>query len=146
MDDYVLKLMRDDVLRRLKYLSSRPSGYIVGCSTYEQVKEHSQIGAALWLGAVDEGIFQESERGVTKGGADAVKGSDNPPAYAMLEYKSRYIPICNLQTLLGSGYVEQLRHSDARFRDKLAVIKQKRNTVQVQLALWKLMGYLEPKE
>lgn len=142
MDTYVLELMRKDLLKHLEYVGSRPAGYVVGCTSNEHVKRHTQVGAALWLGAVDEVTPNASEEEVAERYVDALQGNNGPPAYAMLDYRGRYIPAYNLQTLLGEKCLEQLRESNALFRDTMAVVKQKRNTVKVQMALWKLMGYL----
>ena len=161
MHEYVLELMRKYLVQRLKYLASRPPAYVVKCGTYDQVREKAQLGAALWLGSGDGGVsvsdqVGRSEKGVNKSddeveeeegkaGKDGNFG-DGPPPYAMLDYRGRYIPIYNAQTLLGEKYVQQLRESNAIFQGKMVVLRQKRNTVKVHLALWKLMGYLAPME
>ena len=161
MHDYVLELMRKSLVQQLKYLASRPSAYVMECGTYDKVERHAQLGAALWLGGEDGGMSVSDEVGGTEKRIDIsddnVKeeegkvekdgnSAEGPPPYAMLDYRGRYIPIYNAQTLLGEKYVQQLRESDARFQGKIVVIKQKRNTVKVHLALWKLMGYLAPME
>ena len=161
MHDYVLELMRSSVVQHLKYLASRPSAYVMECGTYEKVEKHAQLGAALWLGGENAGVsVPEEVRGSEKGvnmsdeevkeeagetGKDENFG-DGPPPYAMLDYRGRYIPIYNAQALLGEKYVQQLRESNAVFQGKLALLRQKRNTVKVHLALWKLMGYLASME
>ena len=161
MHDYVLELMRKDLVQQLKYLASRPSAYIMECEAYDKIERHAQLGAALWLGGEDGGISVSDQSGGRGKGFDMsddevkeeeekVEKDENPgeepPPYAMLNYRGRYIPIYNAQTLLGEKFVQQLRESDARFQGKIAVIRQKRNTVKVHLALWKLMGYLAPME
>ena len=149
MDTYVLGLLRKDVLAKLKYVASRPAGYLVGCGAYEQIGKHVQVGAALWLGGTAEGSSSTVLEGPGSGG-DAGAASEGsvgpPPAYAMLDYRGRYIPLYNLQTLLGLECLEELKGWNAIFQDKFVVVKQKRNTVKVQLALWKLMGYLAANE
>ncbi|KAG7009955.1 hypothetical protein G7Y79_00001g002270 [Physcia stellaris] len=150
MDTYVLGLLRKDLLTNLKYIASRPVGYMVGCGAYEQIGKHAQVGAALWLGdAAAEGPSSTGFEGTGSGGdtGAASEGSDGPPpAYAMLDYRGRYIPLYNLRTLLGLEYLEQLKGLNAIFQNKFVVVKQKRNTVKIQLALWKLMGYLAANE
>ena len=141
MDTYVLGLMRKDLLRDLQYLSSRPSRYIAS-STYQQVESHPHLGAALWLGAGDAESSISVEGTGSDGEADVSIESAGPPAYAMLDYRGRYIPVFNLQTLLGNKFLEQLRESSPVFQGEIAIIREKRNTVKVQMALWKLMGYL----
>ena len=148
MDDFVLELMRKDILRQLKYLGSRPSGYMVRCTSYEQVKRHSQLAAALWLGGIRGHVGRkgpiDSEERAEGREVDELDSGQGPPAYAMLDYKGRHIPLYNVQRLLGEKYVEQLRESNVVFEDSIVVVKQKRNMVKAQLALWKLMGYLAP--
>ena len=149
MDTYVLGLLRKELLTGLKYVASRPAGYLVGCGAYGQIGKHAQVGAALWLGDVSEGSNSTGLEGTGGGGGSgaASEGSVGPPpAYAMLEYRGRYIPLYNLRTLLGLECLEELKGSNAIFRDKFVVVKQKRNTVKIQLALWKLMGYLAANE
>lgn len=149
MDDFVLELMRKDLVRQLKYLGSRPSGYMVRCTSYEQVKRHSQLAAALWLGKIGGHMGSEGST-ASEGRVEGREGGglgdgEGPPAYAMLDYKGRYIPLYNVPRLLGEKYVEHLRESNAVFQGDIVVVKQKRNTLKAQLALWKLMGYLAPE-
>lgn len=161
MHDYVLELMRSSLVLQLKYLASRPSAYVVACGTYDQVREKAQIGAALWLGGEDGGGSVSDEVGGSEKGVDISdaeeekeeeggkvgkdgKVGDGPPPYAMLDYRGRCIPIYNAETLLGEQYVQQLREPNVVFQGKMAVLRQKRNTVKVHLALWRLMGYLAP--
>ncbi|KAL8975640.1 MAG: hypothetical protein Q9197_000115 [Variospora fuerteventurae] len=130
MDDFVLDLMRRKVQRLLGYLSSRPAGYITACHNYEDVQKKHQPGAVLWLG---NRIGDEPE--TTK--------EVPPPPYAMVKYRSASnIPVYNLPMLLGPDFLDQLRSSSKSFGGALAVIKQKRNTLESLMHLWKLMGYL----
>lgn len=148
MDTYVLELLRKELLTNLKYIGSRPSGYMVSCGSYEQIGKHAQVGAALWLDGTSEGQASRVLEGTGKGGdtGAASEGSVGPPAYAMLDYRGRYIPFYNLRTLLGVEFLEQLKGSNGIFQGKFVVVKQKRNTVKIHLALWKLMGYLAANE
>ena len=140
MDTYVLGLMRKNFLRELQYVSSRP-GYVVS-STYEQIERHPQLAAALRLGARKaESSIPDEGTGIDDG-ADMSIGSAGSPAYTLLEYRCRSIPVFNVQTLLGNESLEQLRESNPVFQGEIALIREKRNTVKVQMALWKLMGYL----
>ena len=136
MDTYVLGLMRKDFLRELQHVSSRP-GYVAS-STYERIERHPQLAAALRLGAGDaESSFHDEGTGV-----DDEAGMLIGPAYTLMEYKGRSIPVFNLQTLLGDESLARLRASNPVFQGEIAVIREKRNTVKVQMALWKLVGYL----
>lgn len=130
MDVFVLDLMRKKAVRLLKYLSSRSAAYIAKCEGYEDIQNKHQPGAVLWWGKfASEGMLTASE--------------EPPPPYAMVKYRSAYhIPVYNLPAILGSEYLRQLRVSTGLTDETLAVIKQKRNTVDILTHLWKLMGYL----
>ncbi|KAL8694991.1 MAG: hypothetical protein Q9218_000463 [Villophora microphyllina] len=130
MDTFILDLMRRKTMNLLKYLNSQPAAYIVACEGYQDVENKHQAGAVLWLG----------ER---RHGSDLTSSNKNPPPYGMVKYKSSgHIPIYNLPALFGSGYLNQLRNAGKPFDGTIAVIKRKRNTAEVQLQLWKLMGYM----
>ncbi|KAL8783029.1 MAG: hypothetical protein Q9213_004926 [Squamulea squamosa] len=130
MDTFILDLMQRVVTKTLRYLSSQPAAYIVPCQDYESIQDRHQPGAVLWLGQ-DEG------------NETAMLSKEDPPPYAMVEYRSSgYIPLYNLPTLLGPEYMYQLRDTIESFRGTLAVIKGKRNTTGCQMQLWKLMGYM----
>ena len=61
------------------------------------------------------------------------------------EMKSK-VPVYNLQLLLGDSYVNDLRrHIPPTFRifkHEVVALKHRRTTIDVQLRLWKLQGYL----
>ena len=100
----------------------------------------------LWLGPNSEDTV---ETFITKGDGAATGnlGDLGPPPYAMHYYKNHYIPVYNLLTLLGPTKLRDLRESSSsHFGDQYAVIKAKRLTVEVQLELWKLLGYLAGAE
>ncbi|KAL9587507.1 MAG: hypothetical protein Q9212_000209 [Teloschistes hypoglaucus] len=130
MDTFVLDLMRRKIVKLLKYLSSRPAAYIVACEGFQEIEDKHQPGAVVWLG--EPGSHSNST-------AEA----ECPTPYAMVEYRSsRRIPIYNIPALLGPEYLILLRDAGKPFDKTLSVIKQKRSTAEVQLQLWKLMGYM----
>lgn len=130
MDVFVLDLLRTKAAKLLKYLSSQPAAYIAPCPDYGSIQNRHQPGAVLWLG--------QPLRDDT-----AMSSRNDPPPYAMVEYRSSgYIPIYNLPALLGPEYLDELRNKRNVFKGPLAVIKQKRNTTDCQMHLWKLMGYM----
>ena len=141
MDTYVLELLRKELLKDLKYLSSKPSGYIAS-STYQKVGAHSQLSAALWPGAGNAKSSISVEGTGTDGETGIPFGSAGPPAYAMLDYRRTSIPFFNLQTLLGNKFLKQLRDSSPSFQSEIVVVRSRRHTLKIQMALWKLMGYL----
>ena len=146
MDTVVLEILRENVARRLAYLASSTAAYISSCRDHEHISKHHQVGAVLWLGpnsedTVEPGVSDED------GAATGDFGELGPPPFAMHHYKNHYIPVYNLLTLLSAAKLRYLREtSTSHFGDQYAVIKMKRLTVEVQLELWKLLGYLAPGE
>ncbi|KAL8781549.1 MAG: hypothetical protein Q9203_000234 [Teloschistes exilis] len=130
MDTFVLELMRKKIVKLLKYLSSRPAAYITPCEGFQDIKKKHQPGAVVWLG--EPGSHSNS-----------IAEAEGPTPYAMVEHRSsRRIPIYNIPALLGPEYLILLRDAGKSFDKTFAVIKQKRSTLEVQLQLWKLMGYM----
>ena len=146
MDTFVLEILRENVARRLAYLASSTAAYISSCRDHEHISKHHQVGAVLWLGpnsedTVETGFWDKD--GATTGDL----GELGPPPYAMHHYKNHYIPVYNLLTLLGTTKLRNLRETrSSHFGGQYAVIKMKRLTVEVQLELWKLLGYLAPRK
>lgn len=129
MDTFVLDLMRKKVVKLLKYLSSKPAAYVAKCEDYENIQSKHQPGAVLWLG--------ESN------GNAVSKINHEPSPYAMVKYRSAcQIPVYNIPALLGPDCLGQLRDSSEPFKNTLVVIKQKRNTLETLMHLWKMMGYM----
>ena len=69
---------------------------------------------------------------------------EGPPAYAMVYYRDRYVPAYNLPFLLGRRLLSRLETDCEPLKGSMAVLKQKHLTTEVQLGLWKLMGFLAP--
>ncbi|KAL8943611.1 MAG: hypothetical protein Q9216_000976 [Gyalolechia sp. 2 TL-2023] len=132
MDAFVLDLMRRKAVKLLKYLSSRPAAYIAKCEGYADIQSKHQPAAVLWLGQPDEEALPT-----------ASEEPRSPPPYAMVKYRSAcHVPVYNLPAILGSEHLDRLRVSSELYKGPLAVIKQKRNTIDILMHLWKLMGYL----
>lgn len=136
MDTFLLEILRKSVAKKLAYLASRRAAYIAICKGHENISKQNQVGAVLWLGPGGGAPAQDPPSN------DDVEGS-GPPPYAMHYYRSHYIPCYNLRTLLGPTHLQALRAGRlSHFGGQYAVIKTKRGTVDVQLELWKLLGYL----
>ena len=141
MDVLVLEILRRNLSKTLSYLASRPAAYIAPCKSYDGINNHAQVAAVLWLNKdTDTPINDESPSGDTI----AFDGRETgPPTYAMHYYKSQYIACYNLAALLGPIELSALQETRPNhYSDQLALIKLKRNTVKVQLELWKLLGYI----
>lgn len=73
--------------------------------------------------------------------------ADPPPFYAMVSYRSKYVPIYNLPTLLGAKHLETLRKLGSNWvEEELVFVRQRQKTIELQMALWRLMGYMAPLE
>ena len=142
MDTFVLEILRENIVRRLAYLACSNAAYISSCRDHEHILKHHQVGAVLCLGPNSEDTVEmgfENEDGAATGDS----GESGPPPYAMHHYRNHYIPVYNLLSLLGPTKLRNLREtSSSHFGDQYAVIKAKRLTVELQLELWKLLGYL----
>ena len=54
----------------------------------------------------------------------------------------RYMPLYNLPVLMGAQLLQELRKVARVFGGETVYLPQGQKTVKVQLALWKLMGYM----
>lgn len=73
--------------------------------------------------------------------------TDPPPFYAMVSYRSKYVPIYNLPALLGAKHMEALRKLGSNWvEEELVFVRQRQKTIELQKALWRLMGYMVPLE
>lgn len=141
MDSFVLGIFRRNISQTLSYLASRSAAYIAPCRSSGCINNHNQVAAVLWLRKdADTSIHKEPATGDSVSFDDRETG---PPPYAMHYYKTHYIPCYNLAALLGHVQLSALQESRPdHYSDDFAIIKLKRNTVKVQLELWKLLGYL----
>lgn len=104
-------------------------------------KEHLSSDCPEWL-ATPEGkrwslenpkeITVEEEAAENEGPIISTEGTG---------FKNK-IPLHNLQLLLGSDHVENLRRElPSIFNQEIVALKNRRTTIDVQLRLWKLQGY-----
>ena len=140
MADFTLELMRRKAVREILRLTSRTSAmYVVPCNSWDDVGFKAQIGAVLWLRKPREVDGTETENSEE----DVKQQQDGPPLYAMARYHGNHIPIYNLRTLLGEQHLFRLRDERPGILDSdIAAVKAKNLTVDLQLGLWKLLGYL----
>ena len=141
MNVFVLEILRRNLLQTLLYLASRPAAYIVPCSHYDSINNHDQVATVLWL---RKDADAPTHQGWSTGEANSfdIKGTA-PPPYAMHYHKGRYIPCYNIAALLGPVHLNALQASrPGEYGEQFAVLKLKRNTVKVQLEMWKVLGYI----
>lgn len=151
MDTFVLGLLRKKVYAQLTRVVRSSSGYVVRCyGGYDQIAHSSQAAAALWLGhlKVTTGLSKGAGSATFDGtarieGETELTGSIQPPfPYAVVDEVGGYVPIYNLQSLLGEEYMLHLRKCHKIYGGEIVVIKKKHATVDLQSCLWQLMGYL----
>ena len=151
MPRFILDLLRKKVVRKLVYISKRKMDsqreavYIGPCNSYDEINATRQVTAALWLGRSPPEAPGDSEtqspNPVKQDSSAQESEPASPPPYAMLNYRDSMVPLYNLPQLLGEEYMQYLRKQGSDFASELAAIKGKRATVEVQMWLWKLMGY-----
>ena len=136
MDDFVLKLMRRRAVEAIIYLMEVRRGYVVRCWDWEEVKIKPQVGMILWLWKTESSKNEVVELG----------SNEEPPEFATLElgtWKKHMVPVHNLQWLLGKEQCAKLKRIYPQmFNTGIVVIRHRRLTVDLQLRLWKLQGYL----
>ena len=139
MAEFMLDLMRQQVFQGIVSLSDRLSAiYIVPCKSWDEVGLKACAGAVLWLGRQ-----RIDGDGQGAGDVESAFEGDGPPPYAMVEYRGKQIPVYNLKTLLGEQRLQDLREKCPAIRDSdLAVLKERNLSLDMQMWLWKLMGYL----
>lgn len=143
MDTFVLEMLRQSVARDLKYLVSRSAAYIPACKGFNNLADHTQLSAVLWLGPHPEASSPEASSQEAPSDSAASSEDQGPSPYAMHRYKDHYVPVYNLLTLLGHTHLQSLKASKpTNFGGQMVVVKAKRRTVKVQVELWKLLGYL----
>jgi hypothetical protein len=146
MDQFVLELMRRRVGEGLQYLQSLKKGYLVRCKDWEEAKNKKQVAAVLWLGAQEHAKADiESDAASTDGPGHSSAGVV-PHEFATLDLNKQpksKLPVHNLPQLLGAAHLKKLRdHAPEFFKSELIAVKQRNATVDIQLRLWKLQGYI----
>lgn len=131
MGALVLELMRRRVVEELVYYAqlsedTTRNSYVVPCDTWEKVKDpayNGHRGCVLWFG---EG--------------------EGPGPRAIMEIPGvrfgRKIPVHNMHALLGREHIARLKEQAAVFREGFLFMLARVRTMELQLKLWKLQGYL----
>ena len=158
MEDFVLELMRRRVVEGLVYLVQRKRGYVAGCVDWEDAKMTGrQQAVILWTGCRTAGVERQVLSGTDAadesaqmvfsedGSTEHYPDKDDPPGFATLTIgkdKPHMVPVHNLLMLLGPKHLEDLRRKCPIFEKEVLLVRNKKITVDVQLKLWKLQGYV----
>ena len=133
MVSFVLNWLRDHVVVMLKY---EP----IGLSLFFQegiipFTRHPNftVSAVLWMGNHPDTPFLPTS-----------KTLKTPPYAMVLQSDERYVPIYNLPALLGPDHLQQAQGLRPNSSSGCIFVRQCYKTTRLQLALWKLVGYLNP--
>ena len=131
MADFAADLHRKKARDGLQSLARwEGRNFIAGCEDWSKLDAHRQPAAVLYLRDYD--------------GKEDISPMDCPPPYAIIQHRGKHkIPVYNITALLGRDILRGFKEQDPEsFGEMLAVLKNKRATLDVQSSLWRLMGYL----
>jgi hypothetical protein len=133
MGSLVLELMRRRAVEELVYYArlsedATRNPYVVRCDTWEGVLDpayNGHRGCVLWFGR---------------------EGEDGPGSRAIMDIPDvrfgKKIPVHNMRALLGLEYITRLKEEAGVFRKGFLFMLARGRTMDLQLKLWKLQGYL----
>ncbi|KKK12095.1 hypothetical protein P175DRAFT_0512272 [Aspergillus ochraceoroseus IBT 24754] len=159
MPDFVLKMMRRDVLKQLKRVSDQFKRQDVANGVWRSIDVQNGYSETSLLGALEAmDPFERMGSGVVlvlgegnvhapQADAEVEVGDDTPslPDFVTLPLVKTKVPVLDLTQLLGPEELEDIRSYHSRFQ-KFAVFLRPTDqlTVDAVLALWKLKGYVRP--
>jgi hypothetical protein len=132
MGGLVLELMRRRTVEELIYYSklsedTTRNSYVVRCDTWDDIKDekyNGHRGCVLWFGG----------------------GENGPGPRAIMDIPGvrfgRKIPVHNMHALLGPEHIARLKEEAGVFREGFLFMVARTRTMDLQLKLWKLQGYL----
>ncbi|KAI9724885.1 MAG: hypothetical protein M1812_000161 [Candelaria pacifica] len=144
MESFVLRLLRDRVVQRLKNLLHGGSGYLAKSTGGLDGINEVEVGCVLWLGPttvpIRDGIGVPFDTGMPPLPKSA--RIDDSMDLATMNYSGMQVPVHNLAKLLGKKHLELLRKPGSYFDSEITIIKHKLNTLPARRQLWRLEGYL----
>lgn len=140
MQDFVPELMRRRIMEGLIHACKLKRGYMVGCADWEAAMQKPQAAAFLWTGEEGSEEVVPPEEFATLDVGSQFHNQVGP----QLGKKKRKVPVHNLRTLLGREKLSELRAKAGKtlFDKGIVVLKHKKATVELQMQLWRLQGYL----
>lgn len=164
MPGFVRGLLRRRVVDGLEKMGreQRGGGLVMCEGGLEGVGRMGKVDGVLWFDGVGQGGKKDGDDTVEDGteevgneavnaitedtarrGGEELTTVDGPPPYAMLRLSSGFIPVYNLQKLLGEDHVRILQEEKPNvFGGEMTVIQSRNVTTKLQQDLWRLMGYL----
>ena len=143
MADFILNLMRQEIVRYVERMpnSKKCKKDIGPCNSLEELRQTHSVSAVLSFRPQEmlDPLTQDES-------SDSGKASsgDYARSYALIEHHGRDVPLYQLETLLGSDIVRLLKTKNPKTLGKnYAVVRNEDSTLKLQMALWKLAGYLD---
>ena len=136
MADFVLKLLRREVMQWLRSLAGRKTTlYIVPCNDWHKVQDQRSVAAVVIL---------TNDSAKTLGESQCESTAEFPGnCLTYTQYRQKTIPVYLMQPLLGLEGVDFLKKENSKVYDqKFALIRKKNMTVELQMSLWRLAWYL----
>ncbi|PBP24308.1 Esterase-like protein [Diplocarpon rosae] len=140
MQDFVSDLMGRRIVSTFSHLWKLQRGYLVGCHGWDEALKKPQVAAFLWLGTAGD----EATRGPPDFATLDVGTQDYNEVGSDLGRRKRKVPVFNLKMLLGTEKISILRALVPN--GEVVALKHKNATVELQLKLWKLQGYMATME
>ncbi|KAI1204141.1 uncharacterized protein F4807DRAFT_448710 [Annulohypoxylon truncatum] len=141
MDTYIRDLMCQGIVSELLYLSSlcaeQGRHYIVKCYGWDDV-QYKHKGSVLWFADPAESSSSDET-------------SNQPGPFATFDIQrttfqgkpyTESVSVYNMPMLLGPEHASRLKEEAQTLRDGSIFMLAGRRTVNIQLKLWKLQGYL----
>jgi hypothetical protein len=131
MGPFLLEIMRRRVVEQLLYFADKVENadrrYLIRCESWDEVKQYNHRGCMLYFGGPI--------------------GTDTTaiPQLSTMSIKKRYngtLAVHNMQDLLTEEHIQRLRTESPVLRDGPLLLLGRRPTLDLQLLLWKLQGYV----
>lgn len=135
MADFVLGLLRREIVQWLESLSDRANLYMAQCDTWQNIQDQRSVAAVLTLTAKSVDDFADL------GHRPTMEGSQRDWKY--MQYRGTRIPLYCGKTMLGSDCLSHLKErNESVYGGEFAVIRKKNMTTNLQMSLWKLAWYV----
>ncbi|KAJ9134616.1 hypothetical protein NKR23_g10031 [Pleurostoma richardsiae] len=144
MDDLVLELMRRRIVEELLFMAEMSANqgrkYVRRLGGWNEIRADVHRGCVLWIDGTSTEEVDERD------GAHDARTTDGPGEFATVDLeevkRDAKLPVHNLVSLLGREQVYRLRQGSPTFREGTLFLLSRQRTIDLQLKLWKLQGYL----
>lgn len=143
MDSWLLEIMRRRVVDGLLYFADKVENadrrYLIKCKTWDEAKEYNHRGCLLYFGEalVTNPISTPGSKPATMAGL---------PRLSTMSIETKQLngklAVHNMQDLLSEPHFHRLKAESSILRDGSLFLLGRAPTMELQLLLWKLQGYL----